>query len=250
MLRNLLCLSGLGLAVLLGTAAAPARAQDRGWNDGRPVVTCSSNDNRRNQCSTPFRGRAALVENLSGTRCIEGHNWGSGNGYIWVDRGCRGRFVEARGGGWGGDGGWSGGNRGTIRCESNDQRQRVCNTGWRSAVLVRQLSSTRCIEGRNWGSRNGTVWVNDGCRGEFAEGRGWGGGGGGGGWGPGGGSDYFVTCSSNDKRQRTCDWDRRQGRPYVVKQLSGTPCVEGRTWGYRGNTIWVDDGCRARFGAR
>lgn len=233
----------LAAAGLAGFASAPAQAQDRGWNDGRPVITCSSDNNRRNQCGTPFRGRAVLVENISGTRCVEGNNWGSGNGFVWVDRGCRARFVEARGGGWGPGGNGDGR---TVRCESNDRRQRVCDTGWRSAILTRQLSGTQCIEGRTWGSRNGSVWVNDGCRGEFAEGRG-------GGWGNGpgpGNNNYTVTCNSDNQRQRTCDWDRRQGRPYIVKQLSNTRCEEGRTWGYRNGQIWVDDGCRARFGAR
>lgn len=247
MLRNLLRLPGLGLAALAAATAPSAQAQDRGWDERGAVVTCSSNDNRRSQCGTPFRGRAVLVENLSGTRCVEGRNWGSGDGYVWVDRGCRGRFVAARGG-WGPAPGGDAGRR-TVRCESNDRRQRICDTGWRSAVLVRQLSGTRCVEGRTWGLRRGSLWVNDGCRGEFAEGRGRGGDGGWGG-GPGADRDYSVTCSSDDRRQRRCAWDRRQGRPYVVRQLSDTRCEEGRTWGYRDGAIWVDDGCRARFGAR
>ncbi|UKE42665.1 DUF3011 domain-containing protein [Xanthomonas translucens pv. secalis] len=210
------------------------------------TVACSSNDRRRCQCATPFRGRARLVGALSDSPCIEGQTWGSGPGVVWVDGGCRGRFAEGRGG-WGDGGGPGPG--GTIRCESQDRRQRVCNTGWRDAVLVRQLSDTRCIEGRSWGQRDGMVWVDDGCRGEFAEGRGRGGGG----WGPDrppSGDDYSVTCSSDDKRLRSCAWDRGQGRPSVIQQLSGTTCVEGRNWGYEGNAVWVKEGCRARFGAR
>ncbi len=94
--------------------------------------------------------------------------------------------------------------------------------------------------------RNGAVWVNRGCRGEFAEARG----NSGGNWGGGGNSNYSVTCSSNDKRQQTCAWDDRQGRPALVQQLSGTACVEGRSWGYSNGSLWVSGGCRARFGAR
>jgi hypothetical protein len=218
------------------------------------TIACSSNDRRRRQCATPFRGPARLVGTLSDSPCVEGQTWGSGPGVVWVDGGCRGRFAEGRGG-WGGGGGgnWGGGGvgaAGTIRCESQDQRQRVCNTGWRNAVLVRQLSDTRCIEGRTWGQRGGAVWVDDGCRGEFAEGRGGGGGGRGPGRPPSGGGDYSVTCSSDDKRLRSCAWDRRQGRPVLIQQLSGSTCSEGRSWGYEGNAVWVKDGCRARFGAR
>jgi hypothetical protein len=98
-----------------------------------------------------------------------------------------------------------------------------------------------------WKARPGAVWVNRGCRGEFAEARG----NSGGNWGgPGGNSNYSVTCSSNDKRQQTCAWDDRQGRPALVQQLSGTACVEGRSWGYSNGSLWVSGGCRARFGAR
>ncbi|UXA68210.1 DUF3011 domain-containing protein [Xanthomonas prunicola] len=255
MLRTALLLSGFGLITLTGAfAGATASAQERGW-DG-PSITCSSNDNRRRECDTPFRGRAVLVENISGTRCIEGRNWGSDRGRIWVDNGCRGRFVEGRNGGWGGGngpGGGFGGVTGTVRCESNDQRQKICDTSWRRAMLVRQLSNTPCVEGRNWRQEGGRIWVDDGCRGEFAQARG------GGGWDRGDGGrddrprgDYSVTCSSDDRRLRTCDWDVRAGRPVLTRQLSDTRCEEGRTWGFdpRRSAVWVNDGCRARFDAR
>ncbi len=210
-----------------------------GWN--QQAVTCSSNDRRRRECQTPFRGRAVLVENISSTACVEGRNWGSGSGMIWVDGGCRGRFAPA--GGWGAGG--NVGNAGsTLRCESQDRRERTCPTpGWRGATLVRQLSSTRCVEGSNWGWRSGVLWVSNGCRGEFAAGRG--------GWGSNAGpGNYSVSCSSENNRQRSCAWDRRQGRPVLVEQISKTRCVEGRNWGLEGNAIWVNGGCRARFGAR
>ncbi|WP_293797903.1 DUF3011 domain-containing protein, partial [Stenotrophomonas sp.] len=53
---------------------------------------------------------------------------------------------------------------GVVRCESQNNRERVCNTGWRNAQLVRQLSGSDCDEGRTWGSRNGSIWVTNGCR--------------------------------------------------------------------------------------
>ena len=40
------------------------------------------------------------------------------------------------------------------------------------------------------------------------------------------------------------------GLPVLLDQLSGDACVEGGTWGYDGRQIWVDRGCRARFGSR
>ncbi|MGK3725519.1 DUF3011 domain-containing protein [Stenotrophomonas maltophilia] len=130
---------------------------------------------------------------------------------------------------------------GVIRCESQNNRERVCNTGWRNAQLVRQLSGSACDEGRTWGSRNGSIWVTNGCRAEFVEARG--------GWG-GGNSNYSITCSSNNNRTQNCDWDERQGRPVLQQQLSGSACQEGRSWGYARGQVWVSNGCRARFGTR
>ena len=35
----------------------------------------------------------------------------------------------------------------------------------------------------------------------------------------------------------------------LIENLSGTRCQEGANWGFDGNAVWVDRGCRARFGA-
>jgi Protein of unknown function (DUF3011) len=59
----------------------------------------------------------------------------------------------------------------TFRCESRDNRRRNCSADTRGGVrLVRQLSgSAICREGRTWGSDNDSVWVDNGCRGEFQQ---------------------------------------------------------------------------------
>lgn len=262
-------LSVLAVVLPLVGTALPANAQnDRGYGNGQGTVAavrCESNDNRQQVCNTGWRD-AIIVRQLSKTRCTEGQNWGTRNGSVWVSNGCRADFGPGRGGNnWNDNnqGGWNGngngnGNGATIRCESNDNRQRVCNTGWRNATLVRQLSNSQCVEGRSWGSSNGNVWVSNGCRAEFAEGRrgnGWGNGNGngnghGGNWNGQSNNNYSVECSSDSNRMRSCNWDRRQGRPTVVQQLSSTQCIEGRNWGYNGDSLWVNGGCRARFGNR
>ena len=50
----------------------------------------------------------------------------------------------------------------TVRCESNDNRMRLCRVDIR-----RQLSDTNCREGYNWGAQRDGVWVERGCRAEF-----------------------------------------------------------------------------------
>lgn len=57
----------------------------------------------------------------------------------------------------------------TVRCESQDGRQRFCpvDVGRARVELTRQLSRGECRFARNWGYDRRGVWVNDGCRGEF-----------------------------------------------------------------------------------
>ena len=57
-----------------------------------------------------------------------------------------------------------------VICESKDGRYRECATGFRNPpVIDRQISNTRCVEGRNWGHRPGVIWVHGGCRAGFVE---------------------------------------------------------------------------------
>jgi hypothetical protein len=55
-----------------------------------------------------------------------------------------------------------------------------------------------------------------------------------------------VVCASTNGRYRECRLPFR-GRARLTEQLSGAACVPGRTWGQRGQSIWVNRGCRARF---
>jgi hypothetical protein len=57
-----------------------------------------------------------------------------------------------------------------VRCESNNGRYKECRTPFRGpVVLVQQLSDARCVPGRTYGTTQaGRIWVNRGCRGEFA----------------------------------------------------------------------------------
>lgn len=233
--------SSWGFSRIRQDIATSLGGNDAGWNPGpgarpNPVdsVLCESNDGRYRECQTRFRGLAVLVQNLSRTRCIEGQNWGSEDGTVWVDQGCKGRFGKDQ----------RQQSDATIRCESRDGRTQQCQTGFRGrAVLSRQISSTRCVEGQNWGQQAGMVWVGGGCRAEFTSRRG------GGNQQPVDG-DYTITCSSSNGRRNSCAWNPRYGEPSVVQQLSSERCRENESWGYQGNAIWVDRGCRARFGTR
>jgi hypothetical protein len=55
-----------------------------------------------------------------------------------------------------------------VRCESSGYRYQHCSADTKGRVTIdRQLSSTRCREGDNWGYDRHGIWVNKGCGAEF-----------------------------------------------------------------------------------
>jgi hypothetical protein len=156
----------------------------------------------------------------------------------------------------------------TIRCSSDDGKRHYCNIDTRSGVqMTRQVSGSACIQGQTWGYDRRGVWVDRGCRAEFASGGrgngygpGYGNGnrpgngypGNGNGYGPGyggGNRTQTFTCSSNDGRRNYCSIPGgvNPNRIVMSRQISGSACVQGQTWGTDRRGVWVDRGCRAEF---
>jgi hypothetical protein len=55
-----------------------------------------------------------------------------------------------------------------------------------------------------------------------------------------------VTCEANNQNRKYCgSYNPDQVR--LDRQLSGSPCVEGQTWGVDREGLWVEQGCRAVF---
>jgi hypothetical protein len=136
--------------------------------------------------------------------------------------------------------GYGGGPR--ITCSSNDGRRNWCDIGRaRDAQLVRQISGSACIRDNTWGVDRRGLWVDKGCRAEFVIGGRPG--------PPPPPPPQVVTCSSNDGRRNWCDVGRRRDIRFS-RQISGSACVQGRTWGIDRRGIWVDQGCRAEFFVR
>lgn len=136
--------------------------------------------------------------------------------------------------------GYGGGPR--ITCSSNDGRRNWCDIGRaRDAQLVRQISGSACVRNRTWGVDQRGLWVDQGCRAEFVIGGRPG--------PPPPPPPQVVTCSSNDGRRNWCDvGNRRDIR--LRRQISGSACIQGSTWGTDRRGIWVDKGCRAEFSVR
>jgi hypothetical protein len=210
------------------------------------TISCSSDDGKRHYCPADTRGGVRLVQQRSQSPCNQGYSWGFDRGGVWVDRGCRADFAV--------DSyqymGPAPGSTGTISCSSDDGNRHYCNVGSGGRVrLVQQRSQSPCREGYSWGQDGRGVWVDHGCRADFAVG-GYGGPGyGGPGYGgPGYGGGATVSCSSDDGKRHYCNIGSG-GRVRLVQQKSQSPCQEGYSWGQDGRGVWVDHGCRADFQA-
>ena len=183
-LRLLLFIFGF---IAVGTISL--RAQSGTTDREGAKLTCASDDGRRHYCQADTSRGVRMLNQRSGSPCIQGDTWGYDRRGIWVDRGCRADFLVRadvfQGGGGPGvppypgdnrppdtrppDNGWSGPSNGVIRCESNDMGRNFCRVAIRRGVrLIKQRSGSPCREGETWGYDRGGIWVDRGCRADFA----------------------------------------------------------------------------------
>lgn len=135
------------------------------------TIRCESRGNTTERCSVRTENRVDLVRVIGG-RCSKGRDWGFTANQIWVSGGCRAEFAY----------GYAGGGyptplpqpvddyAGTLRCESRGKGYEQCNVATSGRVdLVRKFSG-KCNAGRQWGYTSDFIWVDKGCRAEFAYG--------------------------------------------------------------------------------
>jgi len=237
------------------------------WNNNgssQPIY-CASDDGNRHYCNADTGGGVQLTRQRSDSACIQGQTWGWDNRGIWVDRGCRAEFTtNTNTGNWNNGGGnWNNGggnwnNNGSsqpIYCASDDGNRHYCNANTRGGVqLTRQRSDSACIQGQTWGWDNRGIWVDRGCRAEFTTSTG--NSNRNNGWRRGnlGSSGYgqTFTCSSDDGGRHYCSVPGNGNPNNVIlsRQISGSSCIQGQTWGVDQRGLWVDRGCRAEFRSR
>lgn len=205
-------------------------AQGQAYSPPSRSIRCESLNRRYNTCPVDTRGGVRLERQLSSARCIEGQTWGVNDRGIWVDQGCRGVFLVTVG-------------PITMTCRSLNFKYQFCQVDTRGGVqLQRQLSNTRCVEGRTWGYDNRGIWVDKGCAGEFVIGAA----------DPGGivpppAVERVIRCESINKQRVVCPVDTRGATVTLERQLSGAQCVQNQTWGFDNQGIWVTGGCRGDF---
>lgn len=196
--------------------------------DDRLEFSCASTESKYRECQLPIDGRVRLVKRRSDAPCVEGRSWGQRGDRVWVDHGCRARFEVQR----------ESSSGQAIDCRSDNGKYRECPIGpGHFGRLVREYSKNRCREDVTWGTRNGVIWVTDGCKAQFVRQRGNSGG---------SNSERYVECRSRDGRYSECS----VGRGYVgrlVRDESGGRCRRDSTWGTRNGVVWVTNGCSGRF---
>jgi len=130
----------------------------------------------------------------------------------------------------------------TKECASGSYRYTECSFPGEVVLveLEHQLSSARCTLDRTFGFRGNVLWVNAGCRGRFkvsyidAS--------------PDESTDTInIACSSSRYRYAECATPGPIVALEVVRRDSGAACTRDRSFGFRGDKIWVNHGCRAEF---
>lgn len=269
-------LAPLPLPVLAPVGIALGMAPALAQNTRTTSINCYASGNGSRTCTLPPNTQSVsyLGPDRSG-RCREGDTWRRRGNDLWVTGGCGGVFEAVSyaggsgggnwggsgGGNWGGSGGgnWGGGGQGggqgsgfagEIACRSRDGRQQECFANTNNRVqMLQQYSSSPCIEGSTWRYSRNSIIVRNGCQARFGYGYGNNGGdwnNGGGGWNNQGFAGQ-LECRSNDNRYRRCSVNTNN-RVEMLRQFSSSSCTRGRSWGYDRNSIWVDNGCQARFG--
>jgi hypothetical protein len=151
-------------------AINPGAGNNNGGNNGgnRPPIGGGAGDNGGNR--PPFGGSGGTS---GGNRppIGGGAGWNGGNN----------RPPIGGGAGWNGGsnrppiGGGAGWNGIIVRCESWQYRYQECGANTRGGVQLRNVIAGDCNR-RNWGWRGNVIWVNNGCRADFAVNYGGGGG--------------------------------------------------------------------------
>jgi len=148
------------------------------------TIDCASEQGRHRYCRARTDGYVRLDEQYSDTPCVAGRTWGYDDSGIWVDNGCRARFVIGRGGYYDEPRRQprdydrrdyydeSAPAAQSLNCASKGGQYTYCPANTSGYVqLEKQYSDTQCVKGRTWGYDSGGVWVDRGCRAQFTVGR-------------------------------------------------------------------------------
>ena len=241
-----------GAVILFAALAVTGTA---GAQQGTDIeyFTCESKNNAHNECRYNSGGIVTVHVNrqMSSSPCTFNQSWGTFDGGVWVDYGCRAEFVVRRPPQTDSYNPRPvGGTLKTINCESKNNAHNVCRLDgfdFRSVHIERQLSSSPCIKGTSWGVSAGEnsppgIWVDRGCRATFA-------------YKPiespfdpyaGTPHDFELECESLRGEWNHCEV------PSIhlarVELIAGnSQCEAYKAWGTDDTGIWVRSTCQGAF---
>ncbi|XP_023931597.1 lectin ADEL, partial [Lingula anatina] len=127
---------------------------------------------------------------------------------------------------------------GIFDCDSNGYRHNPCCTGVDviSATVMTKRSRSSCDVGHSFAVNGCDLWVNHGCRARFYVD-----------FNCGNVKKSNADCSSHNYKYFECPVDGVITSINVAKKHSRSSCDYNKSFGFLGNKIWVNKGCRATF---
>ena len=245
----------IGVVVTLVSAGlafiAPASASAQ-QGEAVETLVCESVNNGHNECEYRASGDVTVHVNrqMSKARCVFNESWGTFDGGVWVDHGCRAEFVVRRPPGSRESYRPVGGSMSTVTCQSMNNAHQDCrveNIVPSSVHVERQLSGAPCTRGTSWGVSEGEasppgIWVERGCRATFSYSTR------GSSYSPYGGTphDFELPCESLRGAWNHCEV--HQVHMARVELINGNQeCNAYKAWGVDDTGIWVRNNCQAAF---
>ncbi len=179
------------------------------------IIRCDSHGPRR-VCAADTRGGVSLRYQYSDEGCWQGNTWGFDSTGIWVSGGCKADFTL-----------------GIVPPKSDDQASKDNSNAVLTGILIGALAGAAITAAV---SNNNNPPPPEPGYPVY----------------PGDGFDNYprqIRCESNHMDYVECGTGRIHNAE-LARQYSGSPCIYGQTWGYRRNTLWVSNGCRADFWVR
>jgi DUF3011 family protein len=168
-----LCTVSANGRVIAFTTGGADEADEGNYTSTGTRVICESKSGDREECRIPRGARVRLARQISQSPCRFNDTYGTGDGYLWVAKGCRGEFdvfrvaaeplpqpQPAPGA--------VGGTPTRVTCQSVGNAQNQCPIpAGSTARLIKQLSPAPCKLNQTYGVASRYIWVNLGCGAEF-----------------------------------------------------------------------------------
>jgi len=191
---------------------------NRGHSNGL-IIKCSSIKNHRKTCNADTSRGVKLIEQISRSSCHG--NWGYTHNHIWVDNGCRAKFllnVNSYSNSNDHDSGYSNSNEhNSGYSNNNEHKPGYSNNNEHNSGNSSNNDHSSGYSSDNAHSSSSNSHNNVSNR---------------------------IICESINSQRELCSIPH-DSQISMYRQMSRSSCQNN--WGYSNTHIWVDHGCRAEF---